>query len=372
MSGSPLAASDARASALAASNAAGSELATAEADLANVMTEAERSASLHVCRRVEAWLEDQKQCVAFFYDKEGLNDELQAAMAAADRKERKQLTKAFDARRAALETQAKENAEQNLPALFGSFFSLHAELRVSLSLVEAGCRRERAAVEALPESDRGRRCRIFYDGTSDDTYSNFKGCRFAVGPLGFLKGEQFFHVVKALLCGDLAMAVRMMLTTGGPALRRMGREVEGYAERGGAWEDIDSGLLLLTCAVIKLAAVQPEARAASDMNARLYSELLVDGRQSPPLHIVEGAKDDERCGIGMHAESAGVLRDVAGWGRNQLGHACMVCCRYVAACARDAREVASVVDKVVLVEEDTKEAPAPRQHDGVQGGVSPL
>ena len=29
----------------------------------------------------------------------------------------------------------------------------------------------------------------------------------------------------------------------------------------------------------------------------------------PPLHIVEGAKDDERCGIGIHAEDPDVLSE---------------------------------------------------------------
>ena len=59
------------------------------------------------------------------------------------------------------------------------------------------------------------------DGTSDDAYSNFKGHRFAIGRIGFLKVEQFFHTAKAILCGDFESAVGMVTTTGGPALRSL-------------------------------------------------------------------------------------------------------------------------------------------------------
>mmetsp|Transcript_35022 Transcript_35022/g.74726 ORF Transcript_35022/g.74726 Transcript_35022/m.74726 type:complete len:158 (+) Transcript_35022:1420-1893(+) len=140
------------------------------------------------------------------------------------------------------------------------------------------------------------------------------------------------------------MAQRMMLTTGGPALRRMGREVEGYVERGADWEDVDSGLLLLVCIVIKLAGVQPEAREETNgLNVWLHAELVDDGAALSPVHIVEGAKDDDRCGIGIHAEHPGVLSDeiMARWGKNQLGHACMVCCRYIAAISAESPAVAA-------------------------------
>ena len=73
---------------------------------------------------------------------------------------------------------------------------------------------------------------MFYDGTGDVALSNFRPHRFAVGPVGFLKGEQFFHAAKALRCADLDTARRMMRTTGGPALRILGSEVQGYHERG--------------------------------------------------------------------------------------------------------------------------------------------
>ena len=56
----------------------------------------------------------------------------------------------------------------------------------------------------------------------------------------------------------------MMLTIGGPKLRSLGREVANYDLHGAAWEDVDSGLLLLVCAVIKLAALQPSHAAANE------------------------------------------------------------------------------------------------------------
>lgn len=85
--------------------------------------------------------------------------------------------------------------------------------------------------------------------------------------------------------------------------------------------------------MIKLGGVQPVARQdPNGLNVGLHTELVGDGSALSPLHIVEGATDDDRCGIGIHAENPGVLSDesMARWGRNQLGHACMVCCRYVA------------------------------------------
>mmetsp|Transcript_35022 Transcript_35022/g.74729 ORF Transcript_35022/g.74729 Transcript_35022/m.74729 type:complete len:131 (+) Transcript_35022:1043-1435(+) len=109
--------------------------------------------------------------------------------APADKKERKALIKAFEVRRAALDAQVTEHAAKHLPELARALLSLHAELRNALALVESGCVRERAALRALPEAERRCRCRIFYDGTSDDIYSNFKACRFAIGPLGFIRAS---------------------------------------------------------------------------------------------------------------------------------------------------------------------------------------
>jgi len=169
---------------------------------------------------------------------------------------------------------------------------------------------------ALPLVQRQERCRVFYDGTSDDVYSNFKPFRFAIGRLGFLKGEQFFHVAKALLCKDLATAETMMLTTGGPALRTLGREVKNYKENGQAWEDVDSGWLLLVCLIIKVAQLLPEH---ASHNVALCTAL----EQEQALYIAEGAKDDSRCGIGIHASEPGLMERVERFGRNQLGHATM-------------------------------------------------
>ena len=180
---------------------------------------------------------------------------------------------------------------------------------------------QRKALAALQPPSRRDACRVFYDGTSDATYSNFKPYRFAIGRLGFLKGEQFFHVAKALLCRDVPAAVRMMQTTGGPALRRMGREVNGYAEHGAPWEQVGSGLLLLVCVIVKVAQLQP---ANAEANAALLADLAGDGaqlRDGRLLYIAEGAKDDDRCGIGIHADDVEVFERVNEWGRNQLGHA---------------------------------------------------
>merc|ERR1719401_572053 len=104
----------------------------------------------------------------------------------------------------------------------------------------------------------------------------------------------------------------MMITTGGPALRGLGRQVENYLQHGEEWEDVDSGLLLLVNTVIKYASFRPHFNEAS---AQLHKDLRDDGLAG--LYIVEGAKDDDRCGIGIHAENAAVLEMVDAWGRNQ-------------------------------------------------------
>merc|ERR1712137_1531955 len=66
----------------------------------------------------------------------------------------------------------------------------------------------------------------------------------------------------------------------------------------------------------------------NEANAQLHKDLRDDGLAG--LYIVEGAKDDDRCGIGIHAENAAVLEMVDAWGRNQLGHACVVVARHFA------------------------------------------
>ena len=84
-------------------------------------------------------------------------------------------------------------------------------------------------------------------------------------------------------------------------------------------EDVDSGLLMLVCLIIKLAQLQPEYRMA---NASLYEELAKDAA-SNLVYIAEGAKDDSRCGLGIHATKPTIMDEMDRWGRNQLGHACM-------------------------------------------------
>ena len=61
--------------------------------------------------------------------------------------------------------------------------------------------------------------------------------------------------------------------------------------------------------------------------------LVGDGRalrEGRLLYIAEGAKDDDRCCIGIHAEDVAVLHDATAWGRNQLGHACMLVAEWAA------------------------------------------
>jgi len=171
--------------------------------------------------------------------------------------------------------------------------------------------------------DRQYHCRIFYDGTNDDVYSNFKSFKFALGRLGFAKGEQFYHVAKALVCQDYVIASQMMITTGGPALRKLGRQVQNYPTHGQEWENVDTGWLLLVCLIIKLAQLQ----SLEEKNMILHNELASDEAaaesSSHGYYIAEGAMDDTRCGIGIHATDPAILEKMKDWGRNQLGHVCM-------------------------------------------------
>ena len=113
-------------------------------------------------------------------------------------------------------------------------------------------------------------------------------------------------------------------------------QVRGYSEHGGAWEDIDSGLVLLVNITIKLAALDlvhvrndlvSDAQRAAAM--QLFEELAQDGVAG--VYIAEGAKDDSRCGIGVHASESALFEKVDSWGRNMLGHACMACAAHCAA-----------------------------------------
>ena len=286
--------------------------------------------SLAVCAAVHSWLKAQQHADPFFCDKEALDAELRSAMDTADKKERKALTKSFEARRKELEASAHAIGAAELPGLAERLRALHIKLQPALRAAEAHCLRRRSALAAMLEEATRAGYRVFYDGTSDRAFSNFMPHRFAIGRLGFLKGEQLFHVAKAMVCGDVAAAQRMLTTAGGPALRRLGREVEGYVERGWLWEEVDSGLLLLVCVIIKVAQLQPEHAEA---NAGLRAELVGDGRalrEGRLLYIAEGAKDDDRCGISIHAEDVAVLHDATAWGRNQLGHACMLVAEWAA------------------------------------------
>ena len=284
--------------------------------------------ALTIVERMQQWLcEVQADHVATFCDKQQLEAEMHTAMSNADKKQRKAITKDFDTRRKALEANMHTAAHEALPALRESLLALLDELRPLLQLAEQQCRARIADLAAMPAEQRREVCRIFYDGTSDDAYSNFKGHHFAIGRVGFLKGEQFFHVAKAMLCGDVECAARMMTTTSGPRLRCLGREVTGYAERGQLWEDIDSGLVLLVCMLIKVAQL--------DHADGLRAEMQGDGAAlacGSLVYIAEGAKDDARCGIGIHADELDVLERLEAWGRNQLGHASMI----VAAAVHDA------------------------------------
>merc|ERR1719163_775270 len=92
-----------------------------------------------VCSRVKRWLEEQHAAAqdVFFCDKEALDAEMKAAMAAADKKERKALTKAFDARRKELEALAEAVGEEALPAMGQSLMSLLKELQPALREADA-------------------------------------------------------------------------------------------------------------------------------------------------------------------------------------------------------------------------------------------
>ena len=276
--------------------------------------------ALTLVTRLQRWLRDNQAADnATYCDKQRLEAEMHAQMSNADKKQRKAITKEFDERRKHMQQDMQKTAHEALPALRESLLALLDESRPLLQRAERQCRARIADLAAMPVEKRGEACRIFYDGTSDDAYSNFKGHRFAIGRIGFLKGEQFFHTAKAILCGDFESAVGMVTTTGGPALRSLGREVTGYTERGQLWEDVDSGLVLLVCILIKVAQL--------DEADVLRAEMQGDGAdlaRGSLVYIAEGAKDDARCGIGIHADEANVLERLDAWGRNQLGHASII------------------------------------------------
>ena len=271
-------------------------------------------------------------------DKEKLAAEYQRQIAeATDKRSRKALNKKGEAHRKELVEAQRAIAAAALPPMMASFMRLHEDLKPLLTALEAKCQTMRDDVAALPTvEERSERVRVFYDGTADTLYSNFSAHRLAIGPLGFMKGEQLFHVVKAMLCQDLEAGCTMCVTTGGPALRGLGREVRGYFERGGEWDNLDSGLVTLVNITIKLAAIElvhvpHELTSVEQRQAamELHDALRADGEAR--LYIAEGAKDDARCGIGVHATDAQLLEKMGSWGRNALGHACMAVAAYCAA-----------------------------------------
>ena len=142
-----------------------------------------------VCARVQRWLECQHHADVFFCDKEALDAEMKRAMVDAEKKERKVLTKAFEARRKELEARAMAVGEEALPIMGQGLMSLLEELQPALRDAEEHCMRQREVLAAVQPAARRGACCVFYDGTSDAAYSNFKPYRFAVGRLGFLKGE---------------------------------------------------------------------------------------------------------------------------------------------------------------------------------------
>eukprot|EP00656_Telonema_subtile_P008807 TRINITY_DN14119_c0_g1_i3.p1 TRINITY_DN14119_c0_g1~~TRINITY_DN14119_c0_g1_i3.p1 ORF type:complete len:590 (+),score=110.82 TRINITY_DN14119_c0_g1_i3:1-1770(+) len=160
----------------------------------------------------------------------------------------------------------------------------------------------------------------------------------------------------------------MACTAGGPALRSLGREVRNYTELGGEWEDVGSGLLLLVNIVIKLAAIRPcfanppcqppqeEWQRRITANRPLYDQLLLDARSASSVYVAEGAKDDTRCGIGFHATHPELLENIGAWGRNQLGHACMVVSGFLK--DGDASDIHSDSSDIVSSEEAPESAPA--------------
>merc|ERR1719263_1806927 len=79
-------------------------------------------------------------------------------------KERKALTKSFEARRKELEASAHAIGAAELPGLAERLRALHTELQPALRAAEAQCLRRRSALAAMPEeATRAEACRVFYD-----------------------------------------------------------------------------------------------------------------------------------------------------------------------------------------------------------------
>jgi hypothetical protein len=93
------------------------------------------------------------------------------------------------------------------------------------------------------------------------------------------------------------------------------------------WENVDSGLLLLVCLIIKL--ITQLQRPENKSNA-LRSELVEPQQQHNKLPlckcISKGAKEDAHCGTGILNSDATVLEGIDDWGDNQLGHVCLEPC----------------------------------------------
>ena len=105
-----------------------------DVEMAEAFIASDSYCSNKVCSRVQRWLEEQHAAAqdVFFCDKEALDAEMKAAMAAADKKERKAITKAFDARRKELEALAEAVGEEALPAMGQSLMSLFKDMQPAL------------------------------------------------------------------------------------------------------------------------------------------------------------------------------------------------------------------------------------------------
>ena len=126
----------------------------------------DRVLAREVCLKVLDWIDTvsaphHETC---FCDKEGLANQLAAALQLAEgKKQRKAVTKEFEARRLDLVQRTTEAARERLPAIFESFFTLHEELMPQLAALEESCCAAREVL--VNEPMRHGHARIFYDGT---------------------------------------------------------------------------------------------------------------------------------------------------------------------------------------------------------------
>lgn len=82
-----------------------------------------------------------------------------------------------------------------------------------------------------------------------------------------------------------------------------------------------------------------------------------DGRL---LYVAEGAKDDDRCGIGIHADAADLFDRVGDWGRNQLGHASQLVAMWLAGRKGDGVADANAAGTAADIGEEKEDGGEPR------------